>query len=257
MLHALYLLLQALAQELRGQRALCRHLQARQRRAQLVGEIAEQLALQHHVLVESLGHMVERPPQIAQLVAAPADLCLRTRRQVVAAQGIGLRSQASQRHYPAPIQQHSQQQGQPGRHQAMGDQALGRRQAGRDELGGKTQDHPALLRMFGEAQADERPRQRAGAHRPVDAPQESQALGFLRGERTTAQRLQPSVEHDHPVQRPLARLGQPTVDALAAIVEPGTFGSPRIIRQGGAGSGGQVVTLQFGTASPGPGQPYR
>ncbi len=88
-LHAVDLLQHAPAQSLGIQAALAGHAQAAERSAQLVGQIAQQLALQRYRGLQALGHMVEGAAQLTQFVT-PQRHVAGPGAEVIGVQGVGL-----------------------------------------------------------------------------------------------------------------------------------------------------------------------
>ena len=96
--------------------------QARQRRAQFVGQGAQQQALLGETQAQALGHVLQGLG-LAEFVAAGRQRCGEgSAFQFVGAQGVGAIAQAVQRHHQVAVEQQAEQGGQQGRDYAVGDQ---------------------------------------------------------------------------------------------------------------------------------------
>ncbi|MNF93881.1 hypothetical protein D3C84_765720 [compost metagenome] len=106
-LHAVDFTANALAQRVQALLAFTGYSKTTERRAQFVGQVAQQLLLQCHGALQAFGHVIERSTQFPQLIRAIGCPTRQAHIQLVGAPGIGLRSQVIERHHQQTVEPHA------------------------------------------------------------------------------------------------------------------------------------------------------
>ncbi|MNO87604.1 hypothetical protein D3C76_790270 [compost metagenome] len=218
-----------------------------------MGQVAQQLLLQGHSALQALGHVIERPAQLAQFIGTVGGAARQAHIQLVGTPGIGLFTQAVERHHQQTIQPDAQQQGEQSRNHAVGDHPPEHPVTPGYEALGQLDHQAADGGVTGKGYAHPRPAFLVDG--PIEAAQKSQAFDFLVRQRLVAQGLQITADDTDPAFFPLMHALQPVIDTGALTLLPCLLGFGSITGQGAAGLiGEELVTLLHVTA-PGPTQP--
>ncbi|MNL11957.1 hypothetical protein D3C87_1328130 [compost metagenome] len=252
-LHAIDFAANTLAQGFQPLFAFAGHPQATQRRAQFVGQVAQQLLLQRHGSLQAFGHVIERPAQFTQFIRAIGGPARQPNVQLIGAPGIGLCAKVIERHHQQAVQPDAQQQGEQSRNHAVGDhapehpvlpghEALGQfdHQAAGGGIAGKRHTHPRPTFLV---------------DRPIEAAQKGQVLDVLVGQRLAAQGLQITADDTHPALFAALHALQPAVDALTLVLTPRLLGFGGVARQGAPGLVREELVALLHIAAPGPTEP--
>lgn len=256
-LHVADLAVQPLAQLVRRQVAVMGDAQARQRRAQFVGQGAQQQTLLGEALAQACGHVLQGLGQLAEFVAARRQRRGERRRlQFVGAQGVGAVAQAVQRRHQVAVEQQAEQGGQQGRDYAVGDQASTRGQPAGQQAFRQLDHQPALFGMIGKLDADVRQFVlQAPAHWPVELAHEGQVARFRGAQRRAAEAFQVRADQRHPGVFLRRQFLAEAFGARGALAAPGILRLPRVVRQVAAVGGGEEVGAALHRQAPGVYQP--
>ncbi len=106
-LHAVDLTAKAVAQRFKLVFGFARHPQPAQRRAQLMGQIAQQLLLYLHCTLQAFGHLVEGAAQFTEFIVAARHFGGQAGIELIGAPGLGLLAQLVEGHHQHAIQAHA------------------------------------------------------------------------------------------------------------------------------------------------------
>jgi len=220
-----------------------------------MGHVPQQLLLQYNSALQTLRHVVKRTAQLAQFVLSTGGVKGHPRVQLIGTPGIGLLAQLIERHDQQPVQADAQQQGKQAWNHTIGHHAPDHLITPRHKTLWQFNDQRTGTRIYRKRDLEPRQALDVAADRPIQAPQERQALAFRSGQWIAAQRLQVVAYYADPRAFLFAHRLQPRINTGMAATVPGLLGAHRITTQRDPRLVGQIRVLLLHVPAPGPTEP--